>query len=81
MKIEFRLKHYLGSFLLLALVAAHSIPYDHPLGHWLTREAYFIDRFAEVLGNYTKNLPALKTGPHVAEIEVARVTVTTPMET
>jgi hypothetical protein len=47
--------------------------YDHPLGHSAIREAYFIgseNRFAEVLSNYTKNLPAPKTGPHVAQIEV-----------
>jgi hypothetical protein len=49
------------------------LAYDHPLGHSAIREAYFIgseNRFAEVLSNYTKNLPAPKTGPHVAQIEV-----------
>jgi len=63
----------LGWVLLLALIAMQGAAYDHPLGSHAIREAYFIgseNRFAEVLSNYTKNLPAPTTGPHVAQIEV-----------
>ena len=62
----------LGSILLLAVIAAPGAAYDHPLGSSAIREAYFKSsgRFAEFLGTYTKNLPAPKPGPHVAQIEV-----------
>ena len=61
------------TFLLLALTAASGAAYDHPLRSHAIREAYFIgggNRYAEVLSTYTKNLPAPKTGPHVAQVEV-----------
>jgi hypothetical protein len=46
--------------------------YDHPLGSSAIREAYFIgsSNFAEVLTTYIKSLPAPKTGPHVAQVEI-----------
>jgi hypothetical protein len=58
--------------LLLALTAIQSAAYDHPLGSSAIREAYFMGggSFAEFLRTYTKNLPAPKTGPHVAQVEV-----------
>jgi hypothetical protein len=61
------------AFLLLVFVVVPAAAYDHPLGSHAIREAYFIGsggRYAEVLSTYTKNLPAPKTGPHVAQIEV-----------
>jgi hypothetical protein len=57
----------------IALIAAQAAAYDHPLGSHAIREAYFIgsdNKFAEILTIYTKNLPAPKTGPHVAQVEV-----------
>jgi hypothetical protein len=60
----------------IGIVVFAAIPvaaYDHPLGSHAIREAYFIGsggRYADVLSTYTKNLPAPKTGPHVAQIEV-----------
>ena len=60
------------AFLLLVFVVP-AAAYDHPLGSHAIREAYFIgsdNKFAEVLTLYTKNLPAPKTGPHVAQVEV-----------
>jgi hypothetical protein len=64
---------HLGSLLLFGLIATQAVAYDHPLGSHAIREAYFFgsgDQYAEVLAIYTKNLPAPKTGPHVAQIEV-----------
>jgi hypothetical protein len=61
------------AFLLLVFVIVPAAAYDHPLGSHAIREAYFIgsdNKFAEVLTLYTKNLPAPKTGPDVAQIEV-----------
>lgn len=61
------------AFLLLVFVAVPAAAYDHPLGSHAIREAYFIgsdNKFAEILTLYTKNLPAPKTGPHVAQVEV-----------
>ncbi len=64
----------LDSILLFTLIAARVTAYDHPLGSSAIREAHFIgsgdNRFAEYLTTYIKSLPAPKTGPHVAQIEV-----------
>lgn len=62
-----------GTLLLVALIATQGAAYDHPLGSHAIREAYFIGsggRYAEVLSTYTKNLPAPKTGPDVAQVEI-----------
>src|SRR5579859_5872944 len=66
------MRHYLGSIFLFALIATRGAAYDHPLGSSAIREAYFMGsgRYAEFLSTYTKNLPAPKTGPHVAQMEV-----------
>jgi hypothetical protein len=57
---------------LAMLLAAQGGAYDHPLGSHAIREAYFMGsgNYAEFLSAYTKNLPAPKTGPHVAQVEV-----------
>ena len=57
----------------IALIAAQTGAYDHPLGSHAIREAYFIgsdNKFAEILTLYTKNLPAPKTGPDIAQVEI-----------
>jgi hypothetical protein len=59
--------------LLLIFVAVPAAAYDYPLGSHAIREAYFIgsnNKFAEILTLYTKNRPAPKTGPHLAQVEV-----------
>lgn len=59
--------------LLAMFVATQAVAYDHPLGSSAIREAYFIgsdNKFAEVLTIYTKNLPAPKTGPDIAQVEI-----------
>jgi hypothetical protein len=58
--------------LLSALIAAQGAAYDHPLGSHAIREAYFIGsgNYPQGLAGYIKGLPAPKTGPHVAQMEV-----------
>jgi hypothetical protein len=66
-------KKAIAVMLPIALIAAQVAAYDHPLGSHAIREAYLIgsdNKFAEILTFYTKNLPAPKTGPHVAQVEV-----------
>lgn len=57
---------------LSALLATQAAAYDHPLGSHAIREAYFIGagNYPQGLAGYIKSLPAPKTGPHVAEMEV-----------
>lgn len=58
--------------LLVVLIAATAAAYDHPLGSHAIRKAYFIgaSNYPQGLAGYIKALPAPKTGPHVAQIEV-----------
>jgi len=64
------------SLFLLALVAAQSATaFEYPLSSEAIREAYFLarensDRQTEFLERYKHNLPAPKTGPDVALVEL-----------
>lgn len=66
------MRFMLWTMAFLVSVAIQVAAYDHPLGSSAIREAYFMGSgsFAEFLSTYTKNLPAPKTGPHVAQVEV-----------
>lgn len=69
---NFRPGRYLGLLIVMASIALQVAAYDHPLGSSAIREAYFIGsgRFAEFLISYIKGLPAPRSGPHVAQMEV-----------
>jgi hypothetical protein len=60
--------------LLIALIAAQAVAYDHPLNSSAIRDAYFLgsdnNQSVRFLAVYKKTLPVPKSGPHVAEIEV-----------
>jgi hypothetical protein len=60
--------------LLVALIAAQAAAYDHPLNSSAIRDAYFLgsdnNQSVRFLAGYKETLPAPKSGPHVAEIEV-----------
>jgi hypothetical protein len=74
MRVEFRLRRYLGSVLLFAFIAAHCAAYDHPLGSTAIRNAYFLGssngESVKFLSTYKQTLPPPKTGPYIAEMEV-----------
>src|SRR5580704_10390536 len=60
--------------LVAALVAAQAGAYDRNLDSSAIRDAYFLgsDKGQSVrfLADYSRTLPAPKSGPHIAEIEV-----------
>ena len=63
------------AFLLTLIVPLASAAYDRPLSSESIREAYFLghtrdEKLAAFLAQYVQQLPAPKTGPHVAEIEI-----------
>jgi hypothetical protein len=66
-------RRYWG-FLLIVLIAAQAAAYDCPLDSSGVRDAYFLgssnSQSVHFLSSYNKMLPAPKSGPYVAQIEV-----------